>query len=135
MFMNENYLDLKNHVIQKLCGDDIVLDVKILDISILNWNTLFNYLRHKDNIQYFYAGLENTLPEDVKDSFFYDEYARLVEIYMGQLSINIAFFDINEIEFYTGSVINMGQIGFDDLFDFIKELSSVIGRNVLIYIG
>ena len=34
MFMNENYLDLKNHVIQKLCGDDIVLDVKILDICI-----------------------------------------------------------------------------------------------------
>jgi len=132
--MNKTYVELKHHIIEKLHDDDIVLDIKILNISILDWNILLDYLSRKDNVDFFYASLKKAMPINVNQKFFEDENVKLITISLNSLEINLPFFDFDEIEFYTGSVINMDEKDFFYLFEFVKEISEVIKKNVSIYI-
>lgn len=125
-----------NKLINDLDGDDIVLEIKILSTTIGDYNNLLRSLSafYTFPIKYTLGGKNEILPLMIDDKFFDDDRIKDLKIDLGKITLTNSFFEINEIEFYTNSVLNLNIRDVVTLFAFIEWLGEIIKREVLIFI-
>lgn len=124
-------------LINDLDNDDIVLEIKVSGTTVDDYNKLLKALTYTSDIfslDYFYAGEKERLPAFIEDNFFNEESIREIKINLKNIILSNAFFEADEIEFYTNSVLKLSYQESSDLFDFIEWLGKFIDRKVSIFV-
>lgn len=120
-------------VIDKLAGEDVVIDIRIYNVEFYHWNLLLNRikLKYEKNIQ----KLENIdFNQTINLSFFDNDNERYIELLFGEITITLAFYEEKTIEMFSDSIINIEYT--DSLkcfFEFIEDLSFHLKKDVTIH--
>lgn len=123
-------------LITDLDEEDIVLEVKLLNTTIEDYNKLLKHIKnfHAFPMEYTYGGKKQMIPQSINNIFFDDDSAKELKVNLGRLTISNSFFESNEIEFYTDSVLNLNSQDVVNFFSFIEWIGEVMEMKVLIFI-
>ena len=122
-------------IIRDMEGDDIVLEMRVVNADLEKQNALLKFLRDKHyNVKYFYAGQEMSLPSTVDVEIFLSDKSKEVVIDLLTCKLYYYFNAVDEMEFYTDSVIGLNDREAAPLFEFIHQLGSFIHSKIHLYI-
>ncbi|MCD9019640.1 hypothetical protein [Parachryseolinea silvisoli] len=131
IFLSEKWAE----IIRDMEGDDIVLEVRVEDVNMDKQNAFFNFLHIKNyNARYFYAGNETKLPSAVDSEAFLNGESKEVIVDLLTCELHYYLNSVEEMEFYTNSIIHLNHDEAAPLFDFMQELGRFINSRISLYI-
>lgn len=128
---NQNMNNIWDLLREEVSNGDIVLELKIFSADIALWNRTMKFLNetYKKNI----INYSNILEIDVECELFSTELSNTVEIIIDKLELFLPFYELSEIEFFTGSICNFNDDEIKPLFNFMKKLSYYLGKDIDIF--
>jgi hypothetical protein len=117
-------------------GDDIILEIKILNTRIEDWNQFIQIVKGKYAIKCF--GVK-TIPKNgiIDESFFPqppDYENNEFKIYFSAFRLLIIFYEVDTIEIFTDSVVRLSLEELSPLFEFIEYLGSNMKKDIPVYV-
>ena len=97
-------------IIRDMEGDDIVLEIKVLNPDLERQNALLKFFGSgKYSVKYFFAGQEMDLPSTIGLETFLSDYTKELVIDFQTCTLHYHFIAVDEMEFYTGSVLHLNS--------------------------
>ncbi|MBL0740109.1 hypothetical protein [Chryseolinea lacunae] len=122
-------------IIRDMEGDDTVLEIKVTDAGLDKQNALLKFLTSKKcDVKYFYAGQEKDLPTTVGLGSFLSSESEEIVIDLLTCKLYYHFNAVNEMEFYTDSVLHLNDKEAAPIFEFIHQLGSFINSKIHLHI-
>ncbi|WP_040495301.1 hypothetical protein [Fulvivirga imtechensis] len=122
-------------IIGDMEGDDIVLEIRVASADLDKQNALLKLLKTKKyNVKYFFAGQEMDLPSTVGFETFLSDESKEVIIDLRTCKLYYYFNAVNEMEFYTDSVLHLSDREAATLFEFIHQLGNFMHSKIYLYI-
>ena len=128
---------LSKRIIEDLEGEDIVLEMKMLNADIHLYNSLLNFFikNTRYNVEYASGTLKEELPIKIDKSYFMSDYVKDLTItFESNLSVTCGFNEVDFIEFFTNSILRLKPQEFEPLFEFIEKLGDHLKENIYLYV-
>lgn len=133
--MNTNEV-LYNKVKIGLEGDDIILEIKIFNTQIEDWNQFIRTVKGKYTIESF--GVKKIPPTGIIDESFFplppDYEFSGIKVYFEYFRISIEFYEIETIEIFTDSVVRLSMEELSPLFEFIEYVGNNTNKDIEVYV-
>jgi len=133
-----DYKLLWNKIFKDLNNDDIVLEIKILDTNIEDWentlillnnkfSTIINNDKTSIDISQTYNLDVHSFPKTEKDTI------ENISLSFNHFDLTLTLYTIEEIEFFSDSVVKLKAEEMSSLFAFCEEISNNLLKNIYIY--
>ncbi len=133
---NEQVAFIWKKVIEDMEDEDVVLELKVLDTKINDYNKLLKFvLRHLTNFDYLFEGKSENLPESITGKYFESEKTRELKINLSDnLNVYCGFNEEEQIEFFTDSVLRLKAEESTPLFEFVEDLGNILDKDVSVFV-
>lgn len=126
-------------MLDDLEGDDIVIESKYFSTNINDWNMVIRYLmkNYDKNILSTINESDFLNTERIEEDFFSSSPNHIMNgiiFDFNYFKLNLTFYLLNEIEFFTTSVVNLSFSEIKPFFKLIEELSNVLNKNAYFFI-
>ncbi|WBV55720.1 hypothetical protein PFY10_15975 [Chryseobacterium daecheongense] len=127
-----NYKQLWNKIIKDLDNDDIVIEVKVLNTRIQDWKNLLKFLHDRFSNIIFDDNISseinaNSFPKSDNDTI------KSLSLSFNYFNLTLSLYTIEEIEFFSDSVIKLNANNIEPLFSFCEMVSHTLSKNIYIY--
>lgn len=127
--------DIWSDIQASMEGDDIILEIRVLEVDLKTQNSFLEFLyKQSYNVKYFFAGVQSNLPSMIENDAFLGESSGEFIIDLGTCELRYYLNSMDEMEFYTNSVIQLNDSEIISLFEFIHKLGEFIQRRIALYI-
>ncbi len=122
----------------KICQQDFKFDgawfdIYVFEITIKDWQSLFNVLQTSYEFSYSIDGELQQLPKQIKEVFLVRKSADpALSFPVGKILVNCHFFSENEIEFDIDPREVNSQIDLDALLIFLQQVGNAVHRPVIL---
>jgi len=130
-----NYKQLWNKINEDLDNDDIVLEVKILNTNVEDWKNILKILYEKFLNQIFNNNISIGINEINSNSFpkSDNDIIESLSLSFNYFNLTLSLYILEEIEFFSDSVIRLNANNIKPLFLFCEVISCDLSKNVYIF--
>ncbi|WP_299176297.1 hypothetical protein [uncultured Chryseobacterium sp.] len=133
-----NYKQLWDKILKDINDDDIVLEIKISNTDIQDWNNILNLIYENFSMLIDFDNTSINLDEIKNLSLNYfpsseNDVMKYLTLNFKYFNLILTLYDLEQIEFFTDSVIKLKIDDIKSLFLFCESISESLSKNIGIY--